>query len=122
WLQDMRTWLNSARHAAAGMARLWREERNARIESALAVLAILLGVALDISPGEWVAILLSIGIVLCAEGMNAAIEGLANLYTTQRDDRIKAIKDLAAGAVLLAACAALATGLLIFLPRIMSLG
>jgi len=118
----MRTWLNSARHAAAGMARLWREERNARIESALAVLAILLGVALDISPGEWVAILLSIGIVLCAEGMNAAIERLANLYTTQRDDRIKAIKDLAAGAVLLAACAALATGLLIFLPRIMSLG
>jgi diacylglycerol kinase len=116
----MRQWLNSARHAVNGIARLLREERNARIELVMAVLAILLGIVTRIPRLEWLVILLCIGMVLAAEAFNAAIERLADLHTTERDERIKALKDLAAGAVLITSIAALAAGIVIFVPRLVA--
>ncbi len=116
----MRRWLNSARHAVNGIARLLREERNARIEAVLAVLAILLGIVTRITALEWLVIILCIGMVLAAEAFNAAIERLADLHTTARDERIKALKDMAAGAVLIASIAALAAGIVIFVPRLVA--
>ncbi len=116
----MRRWLNSARHAINGIARLLREERNARIEAVMAVLAILLGIVTRIPRLEWLVILLCIGMVLAAEAFNAAIERLADLHTTERDERIKGLKDMAAGAVLITSIAALAAGVVIFVPRLVA--
>jgi diacylglycerol kinase len=116
----MRRWLNSARHAVNGIARLLREERNARIEAVLGVLAILLGIITQITALEWLVLFLCIGMVLAAEAFNAAIERLADMHTTEHDERVKALKDMAAGAVLITSIAALAAGIVIFLPRLVA--
>lgn len=116
----MRRWLNSARHACNGIARLLREERNARIEAVLGLLAILLGIVTRITAVEWLVLILCIGMVLAAEAFNASVERLADMHTTEHDERIKALKDMAAGAVLITSIAALAAGIVIFLPRLVA--
>ena len=116
----MRRWLNSARHAVNGIARLLREERNARIEAVIGLLAILLGIVTRITAFEWLVLILCIGMVLAAEAFNAAVERLADMHTTEHDERIKALKDMAAGAVLITSIAALAAGFVFFLRRLVA--
>lgn len=105
----------------AGLGRAWREERNFRIETGLAVLAVTAGILLHLSTMEWLLVILCIGMVLAGEGFNTAIERLADLYTTEHNERIKGLKDIAAGSVLLLAIAALAVGVFIFGPRLLHL-
>jgi len=115
----MRRWLNSFRFARIGITRLFREERNARIEGILALVAVALGLITRISPTEWAVVILCIGAVLSAEAFNAAIERLADMHGREPDPRIGALKDLAAGAVLILSIASLAVGIVIFLPRLL---
>ena len=98
---------------------LFREEHNARIHAGITVTVVLAGVWLHLTAGEWVAVFLCIGMVLAAEAFNSAIERVADYLTTERDDRIRDIKDLAAGAVLLCAIAAATVGCIIFLQHIL---
>jgi diacylglycerol kinase len=60
---------------------------------------------------------LVIGGVIAMELINSSIEELADLYSREHNPRIKKIKDLGAGAVLVAAIAALIVGVIIFLPK-----
>ncbi|HBK94801.1 MAG TPA: diacylglycerol kinase, partial [Porphyromonadaceae bacterium] len=62
-----------------------------------------------------------IGLVLALEAVNTSIETLADLVSKERNATIKKVKDLAAAGVLLAAMAALAVGVLVFLPKIIEL-
>jgi diacylglycerol kinase (ATP) len=59
----------------------------------------------------------AIGIVWIAEAVNTAIEALADRITRENDDAIRRAKDVAAGAVLLAAITAAIIGLLILGPH-----
>lgn len=87
----------------------------------MAVIAITLGFVLCIAAWEWVAVALCIGAVLAAEAFNSAVEALADRVSPGYDEAVKRTKDLAAGAVLLLAIAAVAVGLIIFLPKIIAL-
>jgi len=58
---------------------------------------------------------------LALEAVNTSIETLADLVSKERNATIKKVKDLAAAGVLLAAMAALAVGVLVFLPKIIEL-
>lgn len=73
---------------------------------------------LHISAGEWLWIVLAIGIVWYSEAVNTAIERLADAVTLEHDPKIKIAKDCAAAGVLIASMIALAIGLIIFVPRI----
>ena len=64
------------------------------------------------------AILLCIGFVIVVEILNTCIEKLCDLYSTERNEKIKYIKDLAAGGVLFASLIALAVGILIFVHHL----
>lgn len=110
--------LRSFRYAFAGLRLLLREEHNARIHATITVLVVVAGIVLRVSPVEWGVLMICIGMVLAAEAFNSAIERVANYLTTERDDRIRDIKDLAAGAVLLCAIAAAIVGLIVFVPHI----
>ena len=110
--------LRSFRYAFAGLRLLLREEHNARIHATITVLVVVAGIVLRVSPVEWGVLVICIGMVLSAEAFNSAIERVANYLTTERDDRIRDIKDLAAGAVLLCAIAAAGVGCVIFLQHI----
>ncbi len=67
------------------------------------------------------AVALCIGGVLMAEGFNSAVEALADKICTTPDPLIKRAKDIAAGAVLLFVIAAVAVGLIIFIPRLLAI-
>lgn len=83
------------------------------------MLAVALGLWLDISAMEWVAVVVLIGLVLAMEAVNSAVEALCDKVSPQRDPLIEKSKDLAAAAVLLVALAAFVCGLIIFLPKIL---
>ena len=117
-MDELRARLRSFRYAFAGMRLLFGEEHNARIHATITVLVVVAGIVLRVSPVEWGVLVICIGMVLSAEAFNSAIERVANYLTTERDDRIRDIKDLAAGAVLLCAIAAAIVGLIVFVPHI----
>ena len=84
----------------------------------LGALAVAAGVILRITSGEWIAVVLCIGMVITTEYLNTAIEFICNYLTTKKDAKIKEIKDLAAGAVLVSSLAALVTAIIILLRHI----
>ena len=117
-MDELRARLRSFRYAFAGVRLLFDKEHNARIHATITVLVVVAGIMLRVSPMEWGVLVICIGLVLSAEAFNSAIERIADYLTTERDDRIRDIKDLAAGAVLLCAIAAAIVGLIVFVPHI----
>lgn len=109
----------SFKYAFEGFKVVFKSEHNLWIHIALSFIAIALGFLLEISHGEWIGIVLCIGMVISAEIFNTAIEHIANFIQPNQDIKIKHIKDLGAAGVFTAAFAALIVGLIIFLPKIM---
>ena len=110
--------LRSYAHAFNGLKILLKEEHNARIHLVAAILVVIAGVVLKISPIEWIAIVFAIGFVFTAEIINSSIENIADFISPEKHEKVKKIKDLAAAAVLISAVTALIIGLIIFLPKI----
>jgi len=103
--------------AFRGIASLLHSEVHARIHLVATIVAIALGWWFAITPGEWLAVVLAIGLVWVAEALNTAIEYVADLAHPDEHPEVKKLKDLAAAAVLFASIVALVVGLIIFLPR-----
>ena len=97
---------------------MFSTEHNSWVHVFAAVLAIVLGFILEITKIEWWVIIFLIGFVLALEAVNSAIEHLADFVSPAKQDQIKKVKDLAAGAVLIAAITSFIIGLSIFIPRI----
>ncbi len=110
----------SFRYAFDGIKSLIIGEHNARIHCVAALCVVLAGLWLGLERWDWVAVALCIGGVLMAEGFNSAVEALADKTCGTPDPLIKRAKDIAAGAVLLFVMAAVAVGLLVFVPKICS--
>lgn len=109
-------------HAFRGVKTLFNETPNATIHLVMAILAVTLGFIFHISSGEWLAVIIVIGLVLSLEAMNTAIETLADFACDKKiHPLIKIVKDVSAAGVLLAAIAALVVGIIIFLPKIIEL-
>ena len=107
------------KYAFRGLKVLMHETPNSRIHTTLAIMAITLGFVFRISATEWIAICIVIVLVFSMEAINTAIETLADYSSNKQiDPRIAKLKDLAAAGVLMAAIAALAVGIIIFLPKI----
>lgn len=92
--------------AFAGIAAAARSEANFRLQ--LLAAAAVIGVLMALRPPAvwWAVAALAIAGVLAAEMVNAAIEGLADRVHPERHPEIKRVKDLAAGAVLVASLGA----------------
>lgn len=112
--------LTSFRYALAGIVECYRVGRNIRVQTAAAVLVVLLGLFFQVSAGEWCALFICIGLVLGGECMNTAVEDAVDLACPRIDPLAKAAKDLAAGAVLVFSLASVAMGLFVFVPHIVS--
>jgi diacylglycerol kinase (ATP) len=117
--QIIKTYLNSFSYAWQGILYLFKNERNAKIHAFATIVVLTMAYCFHIKAIEWIALLLAIAIVLMAEAFNTAIEKLADLVTLMENESIKRIKDMAAGAVLMAAISAFIIGLIVFLPKIM---
>ncbi len=115
---NLRDRARSFSYAFQGIATLLRDEHNARIHLFFALLAITLGLILQISTTEWLFIIVCIGLVFATEALNTAIEALCDRVTTNQDPHIKKAKDCAAAATFLVAMASAAIGGLIFVPKL----
>lgn len=105
--------------AFSGIWYAWRTQPNFVVHSLFTALVIGLGVTLEISHVEWVALLLTVILVFVAEMINTSIESMTNLITTEHRKNAKIAKDVSAGMVLTAVIGAIIIGLVIFAPKIL---
>jgi len=110
--------LRSFGHAFRGLAILLRTQQNARIHAAATILAVAAGAFFRISPAEWALIVLAVVCVWVAEALNTSIEFLVDLASPDPHALAGKAKDVAAGAVLIAAIGSLFVGALVFGPHV----
>jgi diacylglycerol kinase len=108
-------------HAFAGVRVLLRSQHNVWIHAAASAAVVIAAVLLGISRLEWCAVLLAMALVWVAEGLNTALELLADAVSPEHHPLVGQAKDVAAAAVLLAALGAATVGVLVFGPRLLVL-
>ena len=110
--------LKSISYAIKGALKLIKTEHSIMVQCVLAILITLAGFYFDISATEWLFQTLAIGFVMSIEGLNTAVEKIADFIHPNYHERIGFIKDIAAGAVFFAAITATIIGLIIYVPLI----
>ena len=109
--------LKSFYYAGVGIKQFFRKEHNARIHLVAAIVVGILAWQLKVSHMEAVALVMVIGLVWVTEILNTCLEKAMDFITREEHPEIKIIKDLAAGAVLIASITAVVVGLIIFIPK-----
>ena len=104
--------------ALKGAFKLITTEHSIMVQSSIGVLMIIAGFYFHISHEEWLIQTLAIGLVLGIEGLNTAVEKVADFIHPEYHERIGFIKDIAAGSVFFAAMTAIAIGCIIYIPKI----
>lgn len=112
-----RSRLKSFVFAFEGVIIFFRREHNARIHGVVALLVLISSFLMKLSTVEMILIILSIGLVWITEIINTAIEKTMDYLSPQQHPAVKVIKDLSAGAVLIAAMVAVIIGSIIFIPK-----
>jgi diacylglycerol kinase (ATP) len=113
--------IRSVRQALRGIWVMLSTQHNAWIHAAATAAAVGAGIALHVSRGEWLALMLAIMAVWTAEALNTAFESLCDVASPEFHPLVERAKDVAAGAVLVSAIGAVAIGLLVFGPRLLGL-
>jgi diacylglycerol kinase (ATP) len=112
--------LRSFVYAGRGIRTMIASQHNAWIHAAATVAAVGLGVALDISRLDWIALVIAMVSVWAAEAINTAFELLCDVASPEFHPLVEAAKDVAAGAVLICAIGAAIIGALVFGPPLLS--
>ena len=109
--------LKSMGFALKGAIKLITTEHSVMVQFSLGIALTIAGFFFKITATEWMFQILAIGLVLSIEGLNTAVEKIADFIHPDYSQRIGFIKDIAAGAVFFAAMAAITIGLIIYLPK-----
>jgi diacylglycerol kinase (ATP) len=117
----MKKLVRSFGYAFKGVAYATSSQLNFRIHLGATVLVIIAGFLFHISIGQWQWVALSITLVLVTEIFNTMIETLVDLVSPGYNEKAGRIKDMSAGAVVIAALFAFITALIIFLPKLLLL-
>jgi diacylglycerol kinase (ATP) len=96
-----------------------RHQPNMRFHILAGTGAVVAGVALGLPIAQWSAVTFAVVLVLLGETVNSAIEALLDIIHPDHHPLVKVAKDLAAGAVLIAAIGALVIALLVFVPAVL---
>lgn len=105
-------------YAFAGIWYMLRTQRNARIHGLIGACVLALGVVLRLERWEWLVLVITIALVLVAEGFNTAIEAVVDIATSTYHPLARIAKDVSAGAVMLCAIMSVIVGCLIFIPHL----
>ncbi len=95
--------LGSFRHALNGIVFFFRNEPKAYVHLIFDAVIIVSGIVLDFSSMEWVILSVGMVILLATELLNTSIEELCDFVESDWHEKIKAIKDMSSGAVMLVA-------------------
>ena len=115
------SFLRSLGFAWNGIRLLVRTQRSARIHLVFTASVLAAGLWCGLARTEWALIFLAMGLVWTAEGLNTALEFLTDLVSPEYNELAGKVKDVAAGAVLLATCAAVAIGCCVFWPYVVEI-
>lgn len=108
--------LQSFGHAIQGVKLLLMEEQHARLHLLATGLAVAVAWWLEIQRADWQVLVLTVALVWVAEALNTALEHLCDAAVPEYHPLVGKAKDVAAGAVLLAAGFAVVMAGLIFQP------
>lgn len=104
-------------YAIKGAITLLRTEASIQVQTGIAVIMTFAGFFYEISAVEWMLQVFAIGLVMSVEGLNSAVEEIADFVHPDFHNKIGLIKDIAAGAVFFAAICATVIGCLIYFPK-----
>jgi len=104
-------------YALKGAYLLVKTEPSIQVQSVIGLIMIGAGFHFELTTTEWMFQIFAIGLVLCAEGLNTAIEKMADFIHPNFHTKIGFIKDIAAGAVFFAAITAVIIGCIIYIPK-----
>ncbi len=113
--------LRSFRYAFKGLLEVLKNENNFRFHILAMSITLGMGFYFSVTKTEWLFIILFIGMVTMAEVFNTAMEKMVDWQSPEQNPQAGKIKDIAAGAVLLASCSAFVGGILIFYKYFMAL-
>ncbi|SEP65108.1 diacylglycerol kinase family protein [Flavobacterium urocaniciphilum] len=113
--------IKSVGFAVKGAYKLVTTEHSVMVQFSIMILMVIAGFYFHISREEWMLQILAFGLVLAIEGLNTAVEKIADFIHPEFNEKIGFIKDIAAGAVMFAASSAIAIGFIIYLPKILIL-
>ena len=111
--------LESFRYAFAGIWYTFKTQRNAQIHLSIAVAIFILGLTLKLNLTEWAILTLTTGFVISVEMLNTVTETAMDYATTEFNPQVRIVKDVAAGAVLVAAITAVLVGLFVLGPPLL---
>lgn len=109
--------IKSVTFAVKGAIKLITTEHSVMVQFSIGILMTVFGFFCNLTQTEWLFQTLAIGLVLSVEGLNTAVEKVADFIHPTYHERIGFIKDIAAGAVMFAAITAIAIGLIIYVPK-----
>ena len=110
--------VKSVGFAFKGAFLLIKTEASIQVQFVLAILITIAGFYFDITKTEWIAQIFALGLVMSIEGLNTAIESLSDFIHPEHHRKIGFIKDISAGAVFIAAIAAIIIGFIIYFPKV----
>jgi diacylglycerol kinase (ATP) len=115
---SVRKRIKSFQYAFSGIGKFLQSEHNGRLHLLATILVIATALFLKVSFIEAAVLTITVGFVWVAEMFNTCVEKAMDFISVEEHKEIKFIKDVAAGAVLVAAISALLIGLFIFIPKI----
>ena len=116
-----RSRIQSLRHAINGIVLMLKSQHNAWIHATASILVLLVGGLLRLTPSQWCWLVIAIMTVWTAEALNTALEFLADVASAEFHPSIEKAKDVAAGAVLIAATGSVVIALFILGPYVLKL-
>jgi diacylglycerol kinase (ATP) len=108
--------LKSVTYAFKGAVKLIATEHSIMVQFSIGIIMTIAGFYFNISKTDWLFQTFAIGLIMSIEGLNTAVEKIADFIHPNYHERIGFIKDIAAGSVFFAAITAIAIGLIIYLP------
>ena len=108
----------SLRFAVRGIRWMVRHEPNMRFHLVAATGVLIAAAILRLPIEQWAALIFAIVLVLLGETLNTAIETILDLVQPEHHDRVGVVKDIAAGAVLVASAGATVIALIVFVPAV----
>lgn len=109
--------LKSVGFAVRGALKLIFTEHSVMVQTSLGVILTITGFVIGLNQTEWLFQTFAIGLVLSIEGLNTAVEKIADFIHPDYHEKIGFIKDIAAGSVFFAAMTAIIIGLIIYVPH-----
>ena len=118
---SIKRFFKSFYYAFNGIKSALKTEQNFLIDIIVGIIVLVGGYFLKLSAIEFTVVILAIGLVICLELINTAIEYTIDMAMPEIHPLAKSAKDIASAAVLFSVLVAIAIGLIIYLPKIIAL-